>query len=384
MTGSPTRPKVLVIVFSHLASDSRVLRQVRALSETFDVTSAAFGPSPIVGVEHIELADLGPYRKGAVRRALYVAGFLLRQFPLLSRHNARDRAAEAQLSSREWDVVVANDVETVPLARALAPRAGVLADVHEYPTRQNEHSRSWRWILRPYFRWLVITHLARATAVTTVSQGLADEYRREFGIDAAVVTNASALQPLEPTEVGSPVRLVHSGAPAVQRRLEIMIDAVIETRTDVTLDFYLLEDGSAYLAGLKARAAGCDRIRFRTPVGSSELVAVLAGYDVGLCILPPTTFNLAWCLPNKFFDYIQARLGVIVGPSPEMQRVVDETGVGRVAADFTAEALTRVLDELTPEGIAAWKAASHAHATELSSGPQAEIWRREIVRMLSA
>ena len=370
------------MVFSHLASDARVLRQIRVLSTRFTVTSAAFGPSPIEGVEHVQLEDLPPYRGGQLSRLAYIAAFMLRMFPMLSRRNPRDRAAEAVLAGRGWDVVVANDVETIPLARRLAPRHGVHADVHEYATRQNEHSLSWRWIMAPYYRWLVKSHLAAATAVTTVSGGIAAEYLREFGIRADVVTNASAYQDLHPTKVASPIRLVHSGAPAVQRKLEIMIDAVKMVDADVTLDLFLLDDGSAYLASLKERAAGESRIRFNDAVDSGELVKVLSGYDVGLSILPPTTFNLAWCLPNKFFDFIQARLGVIVGPSPEMQRVVEETGVGRVTEDFTVGALARVLEELDPSVISEWKAASDRHAEELSAGPQGEVWVGVIQRML--
>jgi glycosyltransferase involved in cell wall biosynthesis len=335
-------------------------------------------------VEHIELDDVAPYRGRFFGRILYIAAFVLRAFPFISRVNYRDQRALRALAGRRWDVVLANDVETLPLARRLAPRTGVLADVHEYATRQNEHSFAWRLLQSPYYRWLVRKHLSRATVVTTVSGGLADEYQREFGISAGVVTNASALHDLQPSGVHSPIRLVHSGFPAVQRRLELMIEAVQLSRANVVFDLYLLDDGSEYLASLKERARGDDRIRFRPPVQSSELVTVLNDYDVGLCILPPTTFNLAWCLPNKFFDYIQARLAVIVGPSPEMQRVVDETAVGRVTDDFTVEAIAKVIDELKPETIAMWKRASHSHAAELSSGPQSDIWVEAIRRMIGA
>lgn len=375
---------MLVLVFSHLATDSRVLRQVRALSERYDVTSASFGPSPVAGVDHVQLTNMPPYRDGALSRLAYQAAFVLRLFPLIVRRNARNRAAFALLGSQEWDVVVANDVEALPLALRLAPRWGVHSDVHEYSTRQDEHSFRWRTFERPYFRWLVRTRLPKAKAVTTVSGGLAREYLREFGVAAEVVTNASALQSLEPRPVSSPIRLVHSGVPAVQRRLELMIDAVRMSTANVTLDLYLIDDGSDYLASLKARAVGEQRIRFLPPVDSGQLVSVLNAYDVGLCVLPPTTFNLAWCLPNKFFDYVQARLGVIVGPSPEMKHVVEEDGLGQVSDDFTAESLARVLDELDPVVVAGWKKAADAHAVELSSGPQTDIWVRSIDRIVGA
>jgi len=114
-----------------------------------------------------------------------------------------------------------------------------------------------------------------------------------------------------------------------------------------------------------------------------DLIRTLNGYDLGLSIFPPTTFNLAWCLPNKFFDFVQARLGVIVGPSPEMVRFVEEYGIGLVLPDFEPSSLAAALESLTAERVAAWKAASAAHAAALSSESQAGIWEELITRVLS-
>jgi len=350
----------------------------------YDVTSASFGPSPVEGVSHIELDDLPPYRPGAFARLIYITRFLLRRFESLTRANARDRAAAERLGASRWDVIVANDVGALPLAFSLESRYGVLADVHEYATRQGEHSRMWRLTEAPYMRWLVRNWLTRAQAVTTVSKGLADSYRSEFGITAQVVTNAAALRDLQPRPVGRPIRLVHSGIPAPQRRLEIMIDAVKMSSADVSLDFYLIDDSSAYLAELRERAAGDPRIRFNAPVKLDQLADTLNGYDVGLSVFPPTTFNLAWCLPNKFFDFVQARIGVIIGPSPEMVREVSEYGLGAVTADFTARSLSQVIDDLTPELVWQWKTSADGAAQPLSGELQLDRFNRVIDGLVTA
>lgn len=361
---------MLVLVYSPLAQDARVLREVRWLSQRYDVTSAAFGRSPVPGVPHIELEDLPPYRPGLWRRLRYIARFLSRRFSSVTRANARDLAALARLDAGRWDVVVANDVATLPVAFALRPRHGVLADVHEYAPRQSEHSRIWRWTEAPYMRWLVRRWLTRADAVTTVSDGIAEAYRTQFGIVAEVITNAAPMRDIRPRPVAHPIRLVHSGIAAPQRRLELMIDALRLSSVDASLDLYLISDGTAYLDQLKARAAGDHRVRFVPPVAADDLAAALSDYDVGVSVLPPTTFNLAWCLPNKFFDYVQARLGIIIGPSPEMERSVREYGLGAVTADFTAKALAEVFDSLTPELVERWKHAADAAAYPLSAEPQ--------------
>jgi hypothetical protein len=218
----------------------------------------------------------------------------------------------------------------------------------------------------------------------TVSQGIADEYQKVFGFDSTLVVNATPFADLKPQKVGAPIRLVHSGGVAVQRRLDIMIRGVRESSADVTLDLFLVDGGDAELfQELRDLAAPDPRIRILDPVPYADLIRTLNDYDVGLSIFPPTTFNLAWCLPNKFFDFVQARLGEIVGPSPEMARFVDEFGIGEVLPDFEPASLAAALDALTPETVTRWKAASHAQAAALSSESQAGIWEELIGRVLS-
>lgn len=216
-----------------------------------------------------------------------------------------------------------------------------------------------------------------------MSSGIVDEYRRVFGFESTLVINATPYQEMEIQPVGSPLRLVHSGGIAPQRRLDIMIQGVRESSADVTLDLYLVGGESALMSQLKALAEGEPRIRFREPVPYRDLIQTLNGYDLGLSIFPPTTLNLAWCLPNKFFDFVQARLGVIVGPSPEMARFVDEYGMGLVLPDFEPLSLAAALESLTAEQVAAWKVASDRHVHELSGEEQGKVWGRVIAGMLA-
>ena len=53
-----------------------------------------------------------------------------------------------------------------------------------------------------------------------------------------------------------------------------------------------------------------------------EIVDTIAEYDIGLFILSPINFNYYHALPNKLFEFIQARLAIAVSPSPEMARIV--------------------------------------------------------------
>jgi glycosyltransferase involved in cell wall biosynthesis len=381
---SSGRPRVLILVYSELARDARVLRQIRWLRERFDVTSAAFGPSPIDGVEHVELRDLPPYIGGRLERLRYAVSFVLGRFRGLTVRNPRDQSAAAILGEREWDIIIANDVTALPLASTLRARRGVLADLHEYSPRQAEESLMFRLTSARYFRWVLRAYLPRVSRVTTVSQGIADEYARRFGVRPVVVANAAAYQRKAPTPVGSPIRIVHSAVPSPARHIEVMIAAVRDTTANVTLDLYLVDDGGAYLQSLKALANTTPKVTIHGPVPNSELIDVLGQHDLGVHLLPAINFNHRWALPNKFFDYVQARLGIIIGPSPEMSRLVHQHGLGVVSKDFTAQSLTELLNTLRPEQVAQWKAGSDAAARELSGEHQLETFERVLNEMLTA
>jgi len=371
-----TRPSLLIVSFSPIASDARVLKQVRLFADELDVTTCGYGPAPDGVVAHLRIPDDAEHWRKDPR------WLLSRQYRRVYETNAAVRAARVALAGRRFDVVLADDVDTVPIA--LNHGARVHADLHEYAPKQNTELRRWRWFVAPYMRWLCRRFVRRADSVTTVGQGIADEYARVFGIRAEVVTNAAPYAALEPGEVadGGPLRLVHAGAALRNRHLETLVEAAVATRTDVSLDLFLVPNDPGYLAELRALAAGSAHVRLHDALPYAELVRRLNGFDVGVHVLPPVSFNNAWALPNKFFDFVQARLGVVVGPSPEMARLVREHSLGAVTEDFTPEALTVVLDSLTPAQVRAWKHASHTAARNLSSDTQTQTWHRAITALL--
>lgn len=379
------RPSILIVSYTPTEREPRIIKQIAEFRRRgYAITTAGFGPAPEGVEEHIDLDPL-PQARGVGRvPGIFSLLLLVRLHALYARLEPRDAASWERLRGREWDVVVAHDAVTMHLASRLTSRYGVLADMHEYAPKQGLPSLKWNLLSQPYYRWICRRYVARAAAVTTVSSGIVDEYRREFGIESTLVVNATPYQDLPVRSVGSTVRLVHSGGVAPQRRLDIMIEGVRGSNADVTLDLYLIGDRAGALDQLKALAHGDERIRFLEPVPYRDLVKRLNDYDLGLSIFPPTTFNLAWCLPNKFFDFVQARLGVIVGPSPEMQRFVDGYGIGLVLPDFEAASLSRALEELSTDRVARWKAASDAHVHELSGEEQGKIWGRVVDGMLSA
>lgn len=371
-----TRPSVLVISFSRIAGDARVLKQIRLLTPHYDVTTCGHGPAPDGVAAHVEVpADRPAWVKD--RRWL-----MLRQYGRVYSTNLAASWAREHLPVGTFDVVLANDVEAVPLALALRPRGGVHADLHEYAPGQNTEVRRWRWFVAPYLRWLLRTSVRRADSVTTVGAQIARRYTDELGLGVGVVMNAAPFAELPATpRTEATIRLVHSGNAMRSRGLEALVDAVEASSAPVTLDLLLMPNEPDHLADLKRRTAASTRVTVLDPVPYDALVATLNTYDVGVHVLPPINYNNRWALPNKLFDYVQARLGVLVGPSPEMAAVVRERGLGAVTSDFTAPALTATLDALTRERVEAWRRASDTSAQALSAEAQSQPWLDAVDRL---
>jgi len=359
---------MLILSFSPISGDARVLKQVARFTQDYDVTTLGYGDKPDGVVEHISMPSEVRFddRNGKL--------ILLRRYRSVYWRLSAVKWARAALKGRRFDVIIANDVEAVPVAVKLKPTHGVLADLHEYSPRLHDDNASWFQRITPWFEWVVARYVTRADAWTTVSGGLAAEYERNFGFHAELVSNATPYQELTPTPVSQPIRLVHSGAGLTNRQLHLMAEAVAGADVDVTLDFYLTPNHPAYMEELRAYAATTDRVRVLDPVPYAVLMATLNSYDVGVFLLPPKTFNYRHALPNKLFDFVQARLGIIVGPSPEMASYVRDYGLGLVCDDFTVESLRRTIEELTPENVAEYKRNADAAAAELAGERQVEKW----------
>lgn len=368
-------PSLLILSFSPIRSDPRVLKQVELFKEKYRVSTCAYGPAPDGVDEHFALpAESRGWPSDKV-------GLIARQYSKVYNGLSAVRSARGLLPKGRFDIIVANDLNTLPLALELDPRFGVHSDLHEFAPREKDDNLKWRLFVAPFMRWLCSKYLGRAESVTTVSRGIADEYFKDYGIQTQVVTNAAPYAHKSVKPVGEKIRLIHSAAGQRYRKLETFVEAMRDAPEWLSLDMIVMPNEPDYVAELKQLAAGVPSIRFRDPVPYNQLVAVLNEYDVSVVFLPPTNFNLKNALPNKFFEAVQARIGLIVGPSPAMVDLVKQHQLGAITSAFTAASLRETLHALTPEAIGEWKNAADLAANSLSSEEQVRVWDDAIQRI---
>ena len=133
------------------------------------------------------------------------------------------------------------------------------------------------------------------------------------------------------------------------------------------LDLMLTSPNKNYFSKITSLVEGSQNVRLIPPVKFNEIIPFISKYGIGLYLLPPNNFNNIVALPNKFFEFIQARLCIVIGPSPEMMRYVNKFRLGIVSDNFNVEKMITSLKSLTREEITKYKMNANIAAQELSA-----------------
>ncbi|HEU5291881.1 MAG TPA: hypothetical protein VFU05_14625 [Cyclobacteriaceae bacterium] len=370
---------LLVITFTSLKTDARVRRHVNLLKEKYQLTVACFDAerSPQYIALPLKQKELTLIDK--VTTGLLLA---MRWFSQAYKHLHPFEHLVSDVSQSKFDLILANDIESLPLAFKISKqqKCPVVFDAHEYAPRHFEDKFVWRLLFQPLNIYLCKKYIHQTAGMITIGSGLAKEYEKNFQVKPVVITNANHFHKLNPSPLkNSAIRMVHHGIATPSRKLELMIEMMDYLDDRFTLDMYLLPLGFSssktknYPETLKELAARNSRVRILPPIKGDEIVSKINEYDIGVFLIPPVNFNYQNTLPNKLFDFIQARLAIAIGPTPEMAEIVNNYEMGVVSEDFTPKSLAEKLIAITPEQLQAYKQNSIAAAEKLNAEENQKI-----------
>ncbi|QLQ25728.1 MAG: glycosyltransferase [Dechloromonas sp.] len=231
---------ILILSFSVIRSDPRVMRQIRLLERDYRLTVSGYGPKPDAEIDFLEIDRPLVSR---VQKGVWGFKLLLRLFESYYWALPQVRQGLGMLAGRRnFDLLIANDMAALPLALRIAAERPVLVDAHEYSPREFEDKLLWRILFAPFYDTFCTRYLPRAAAMTTVCEGIADEYAKDYGVVSKVVYNAPSEQLLEPSpSLPGRVRLIHHGSAIRSRHLGVMIEMMRYLDERFTLDFMLVE-----------------------------------------------------------------------------------------------------------------------------------------------
>jgi glycosyltransferase involved in cell wall biosynthesis len=257
------------------------------------------------------------------------------------------------------DALHAHDLNTLPVAAALARRLGLplTYDAHElYPeisTLSRREAAIWSFVER---------HLSgRADHTLTVCDSIATEIALRYGVTRpTVLLNCPAAgdvnggPPRKPTAAGAaagePVAeeepvVLYQGGFAPHRGLETLVLAAhgLGRGTIRLMGWGLLEEE---LRALIAGEGLEDRVDIVGPAPPGEVVAAAARATVGVIPYEPVGLNNTYTTPNKLFDYMAAGLPVAASRLPELTRFVEQGEMGLTFTPGDPAALAGALNEI--------------------------------------
>lgn len=269
------------------------------------------------------------------------------------------------------DILLANDLDTLP-ANILAGkirRKPVVYDSHEFFTEVPE--LIGRPMVRKIWEWLERRLLPHVRAAYTVCDSIAGIYSHKYGIPFSVIRNLPFSIPQEETKgVLGDDRLkpaiIYQGALNLGRGLENAIRAM----RFIPEAQLILAGGGDKESELRqlASTVSPDNVIFTGRLPLEKLTELTSHASLGISLEEDLGLNYRYALPNKLFDYIQARIPVMVSDLPEMRKIVETYQTGMVADSSDPEKLASLFREalFNADLRATWKPGLDKAALELT------------------
>jgi len=342
--GGPLIGRVLMLVWTGVSTDTRVLREARTLVDagwSVHIIGRAVPPD-FVAPQGISVSSVGaPPSADARKRELNVveraARWLLLPEHVGLRLAAWQRAALVDAHNHQADVVHAHDFTALAVGASLSQEWGVplVYDNHELWSGLPRVGRPTPWRARRESR-LEGRLGAQARIVLTVGEGVANALRKQYGWgDIRIVRNTFPRVKALAQRPDGPIGAVYAGRIAPYRELEVIAAASRSTPLPITLI------GPADAQFLARFDPGMAKVRGSLP--ADEVDAVLVDAGLALVTHSDRWVNHRLALPNKLFHAVRAGVPVVATDVGELARTVREYDLGELYRPGDADDLVRAI-----------------------------------------
>jgi len=315
--------QVYISVTNDIVTDQRVNKAARTILSS-GVSVALVGRvrkgSLPIGTNPFKIKR---FRMVFNRGALFYASFNFRLF--------------FYLLFRKIDLLLANDLDTLPANYLVSriKRIPLVYDSHEYFTGVPELQD--RKIVKGIWKWIEKRIFPNLKYIYTISQSIADLYKEEYNRDVKVVRNLSfGWKPVnKPSRSelgiaeGKRILILQGSGINIERGAEEAVEAMLYVENAILL---IIGEGDV-MDQLKKSADQMDlsgKILFINKMPYAKLLEYTSLGDVGLTLDKDTNLNYRYSLPNKLFDYIQARVPVLASKLVEVEKIIRNYKIGEL------------------------------------------------------
>ncbi len=239
------------------------------------------------------------------------------------------------------NIITSNDLDTIfpCYLVSVIKNTKLVYDSHEYFTELPELQK------RKFSRtiWLKLEELLfpRLKYVSTVGNFIAEAYRKKYKVPVSVIRN----MPLRVNAINKQPKqkiIIYQGAINIGRGIDLMIDAMLFLPD---YELWIIGEGLIFNI-IKERCIAITNVRVLGKVSFQELPLLTTQGMVGLSLEEDLGLNYRYSLPNKIFDYVNARIPVIVSDLPEMRSLVEQYNIGKILFDRSTEGLSFLIKSI--------------------------------------
>ncbi|MEO7924892.1 MAG: glycosyltransferase family 4 protein [Chitinophagaceae bacterium] len=276
---------------------------------------------------------------------------------------------------QKMDAVCAIDLDTIlPCLRVSKwkkiPR---IYDAHELFTELKEV------ITRPAIRraWRRIEQKAvpQFQLGYTVSEGIAQEFKRRYGVNYATIRNLPVLQDSRP--VIAPERFIlYQGAVNQGRGLEYLIPAMkwVNCKLRICGDGNFMEETKQLISEYQLE----DKIELTGLLVPGELRSISQKAYIGVAVPEKEGLNQYLALPNKFFDYIHAGLPQVTMNYPEYQKINEQFEIAVLIGSPDPKTIADAINNLLVDDVLHGRLRANCLAARLQLN-----WQQEEKKLLA-
>jgi glycosyltransferase involved in cell wall biosynthesis len=278
-------------------------------------------------------------------------------------------------------IILSNDLDTLPACYAASRilRSKLVFDSHELFPEVPELVHRPR--IKKFWSTLENILVRKIHFGLTVSDSIAGYYSISYNVPFITIRNLAPFRPVSDfegmTKNRGPSIVIYQGSLNLGRGLELAIESMLYLENT---ELWILGDGdiNTRLVGMVADLGLNGKVEFKGKVPIEQLWQYTARADVGISLEEDMGLNYQYSLPNKLFDYIQARIPVIVSDLPEMRTIVENYRIGEVLRERTPKRLAEMIREITGKMI---NYKEYGSAIDIAA--QDLCWEREEDKLLS-
>lgn len=288
---------------------------------------------------------------------------------------------------KQADYLLSNDLDTLPanILVSIIKRIPVIYDSHEYFTGVPELTE--RPGVRYIWERIEAICLPRVSSMYTVNESIASLYSKRYSREVKAIRNVPHTYVLPKREKAllrrdlglpqeKPIIILQGAGINIQRGAEEAVSAM-KYLDDVLLLIVGGGDVLPLLHKLVAEQNLSDKVRFVPKQVPGELILYTQSADIGLSLDKDTNINYRLSLPNKIFDYIQARIPVLASRLPEVTKIVEGYGVGMICPDHEPETIAACIRQMLRD-----EPAKKVMAENLERAAAELNWEKERITLL--